>query len=154
MMSNLMTAIANRNVNTVGNLVADCLVSDQGLDDSDAHGRTALMYAVANNWPEVVSLLLSSNADKDIMDSRKYTALQVAALHGYEKCLILLIPGSDQTELDLALIRACKWERSTCLRELLEAGADPCAIHEDFCPITDSNMDIKTLLNSYVIEHA
>ena len=61
------------------------------VNQQDAEGQTALIYAAKNGYPEVAELLLSQGAKTEIKDQFGRTALTVATIHGQIEVVQLLI---------------------------------------------------------------
>jgi len=76
------------------------------------HNKTALHYAAENGHHETVRLLLRLGANPNILDSRKYTALDVAKTEEVKQILISSgsMNGSDLPKVLLAIPRkgSCK----------------------------------------------
>lgn len=75
----------------------DEIVRDpDSIDVTDAGGRTALTWAAARGDEDTVALLLSYNADPDIMDNKTYTPLKLAAIQHHAGCVeLLLMAGAE-----------------------------------------------------------
>ena len=90
------------------------------LDDVDADNRTALMWAVENGYPEIVSLLIEAGVDVDIEDASGRTALVLAEEAG-------------KTEIAL-LFRACRVGQELNPDESCEvSGAGTLGVRTDGC---------------------
>ncbi len=71
-------------------------VASPGIDERDAHGRTALMIAALNDEPEKVRCLIEEGADINILDNEGYTALNYAYIdHSFKPAEILIDNGAD-----------------------------------------------------------
>lgn len=70
-----MTALLNNNANP--NL-------------TDAHGTTALIYAVQFKNPAILKILLSHNADKSKIDDKGKTAFEYAVFSNNDEIINLL----------------------------------------------------------------
>jgi len=68
-----------------------------------ANGRTPLSFAVEENEPEIVSLLLAAGADVNAKNKSGSTALIIAAMENNnpEVLNVLIQAGADVTEADL-----------------------------------------------------
>jgi ankyrin repeat protein len=132
----LMTAARTGSVDSVKLLLAhDAKV--------DAHeikrGQTALMWAVAENHPEVVQVLLEHKADVHVKSNSGFTPLLFAAQQGnLDLAKILLAAGADVDEATPdygnALVVASASGHEALSQFLLEKGADPNSA--DSCGIT------------------
>ena len=90
------------------------------LDDVDADNRTALIWAVENGYPEIVSLLIDAGADIDVEDANGRTALVLAEEAG-------------KTEIAL-LVRACRVGQELNPGESCDvSGAGTLSIRTDGC---------------------
>ena len=70
------------------------------LDSQAAHGHTAMMYAVAYNYPDVVELLLDSGANPNVKAENGETALHIALRkRNFESSLALI--KNENTRLDI-----------------------------------------------------
>ncbi len=61
------------------------------INEQDHFGHTALILAVINNHPEVLTALIKAGADIEIMTSYGYTPLMTAAITGHVICAEILI---------------------------------------------------------------
>ncbi|XP_056643121.1 ankyrin repeat domain-containing protein 6 [Diorhabda sublineata] len=98
----------------------------------DEHGRTALHLAAANGHREVVRLLVSVAAPREVdgLDGAGCTALQRAAASGHEEVIRLVLArgaevnGQDSVHGNTALHEAAWKGYSRTVRLLASAGAD------------------------------
>ncbi|PGG96211.1 hypothetical protein AJ79_09680 [Helicocarpus griseus UAMH5409] len=101
------------------------------LDTQDAKfTRSALGWAVRNEYEPVVKLLLSAGADPDVPDYRKQTPLSVAAEFGLEGLVSLFLEHKAQVDStdyygQTPLSFAAKNGHTSVVARLLEAGANP-----------------------------
>ena len=86
------------------------LEPNQNLNQKDAYGQTALMYAASQNTAEAVQILIYSGADPNIQSDDGWTALMYAARDNPEVIKTLLANQADpdllnsngKTALDIA----------------------------------------------------
>ena len=99
---------------------------DGAIDERDAHGRTALHYAVLGGHVEVVRLLLERGAPPEARDIRGYTPL--ALIQGSaEIAQLLLAHGADpnaQLEGWSTLLYLAMFQPPEVLAPLIDAGGD------------------------------
>ncbi len=86
--------------------------------------RTALIGAAEAGDLVAVRALLDAGADPRHRDQEGWTALRIAAYHGYPDAVGELIPVSDAGEIDAAMLLAAVGGDVGVLDRLLEAGAD------------------------------
>ncbi len=108
--------------------------SGAALEEKDKAGGTALFWAAARGYREIVAFLLDHKADINTQDSFRNTPLIAAADGEYEDVLSLLIlRGADVNicnhVLKSALIELCYRGSAEAVRLLIGAGAD--TDHED-----------------------
>ena len=97
------------------------------LDEADATGSTALMYAVRGGHDEIVVMLLEAGASLDRQSPSGETALHLAARNGRtESARLLLRAGADfglrDSEGHTPLYRAVEARRADII-EMLQAAA-------------------------------
>lgn len=106
-------------------------VAPAEIDDVDAAGRTALMYAIADGNSEIALLLIEAGAGLNICDREGATALHFAAREKNKEIAQELIRmGAEidardaygNTPLSNAVFASCG--ENGIIRILLEAGAD------------------------------
>jgi ankyrin repeat protein len=98
-------------------------------DAVDSRGRTAVYYAIENNRPENVELLIEKKAAVNVRDEDGWTPLILATHENHlEIVRILLRAGAklDEKSEDgmTALHIACKWDHPGVVEALLKAGAN------------------------------
>ncbi|XP_054844101.1 LOW QUALITY PROTEIN: cortactin-binding protein 2 [Eublepharis macularius] len=107
------------------------LLNEEGLNinDSSEDGYSALYSAAMNGHTDCVRLLLTSEAQVDLVDKNGFTPLCSAVAQGHCKCAELLIMyradinhAAERGETPLYL--ACGNGNDECVKLLLEAGAD------------------------------
>jgi ankyrin repeat protein len=84
-------------------LLRELLEAGARVDDRDASGRTALMYAASGPNFESVQLLLEWDADPLVVDqAERFTALMFAAAEGHADVVRLLVNhGADRNVTDV-----------------------------------------------------
>jgi ankyrin repeat protein len=71
---------------------------DEEVEEEDPYRGTPLHLAAADGDAEAVSALLNAEFMTDVRDGEGYTALHIAALHGHEGPVTMLLQkGADQT---------------------------------------------------------
>ncbi|XP_070611563.1 cortactin-binding protein 2 isoform X2 [Erythrolamprus reginae] len=137
------------------------LLNEEGLNinDSCEDGCSALYSAARNGHTDCVRLLLTSEAQVDLIDKNGYTPLCSAVAQGHCKSAELLIlyhanvnHAAERGETPLHL--ACKNENIECVKLLLEAGADRSANTSDgwtpfHAAVDADNVDCLKLLMYY-----
>jgi ankyrin repeat protein len=138
----------------VGDVESAKLLIDAGanVNDADAWGVTATVYAAHSGYRDILELLLANNADPNLA-AAGFTALHVAILRRDEKmALDLLAKGanpntplttwtptrrsSKDLHFDPALVGAtpfwlaARFQQPNVMRELVKYGADPKFVHE------------------------
>ena len=117
----LMTAASNGDFSGVEQAVAE----GQDVNEKDAEGTDALMYAVYAEETDIISYLLENGADANTSDDYS-TALGTAVMYGnYEVALQLLDNGADPYMPDAENTTAMDYMEASSeaeLRELLETG--------------------------------
>lgn len=102
----------------------------RGVSLSDPIGRLRpLEYAIINDLPDIVELLLQLGADPTLPGSEGIRSIPLAAIHGRTACLKILLAGASPT-IDLlddegatALHWAARAGHHEALTLLLQAGA-------------------------------
>ncbi len=98
------------------------------VNDGNKDGMTALMFAVENNSPDVVQVLLDAGADVNAEDKKKRTALDFAKRRKSsvpEMVKMLLDAGASARKWpDDAFLELCKAGTAEEIREALECGAN------------------------------
>ena len=100
------------------------------VNDRNQEGMTALMFAVENNSPEVVQVLLDAGADVNAKDQQKRTVLirAVKKKSSPEMVKMLLSAGADVNAQDekkrTVLMYAARYSDLKVLKILVDAGAD------------------------------
>lgn len=99
-----------------------------GLDETNVHGQTALMWAAGHGCAPLCSLLLAEGALTEAVDSGGWTALFRAAWHGRRAAISVLIrAGADvncQSAKYTPLMAAARFGHAAVVERLLLAGAD------------------------------
>lgn len=129
----LMTAARTGNVELVKALLAR---GARGNAAEQRRGQTALMWAVAEQHPEVTRILLTHGADVHARSKGGFTPLLFAAQSGdLESARILLTAGADVNESTpedgTALVVASASGHEAVAIFLLDKGADPNATDEN-----------------------
>ena len=97
---------------------------------SDLAGRTPIFYAVENDKPEAVRLLLMAGADPNAQDNTGATPLMIASAKNYQDCVTLLLQqkGIDTTLKDHmgrnAVMYSTYAPDVTAVQKLIAANAD------------------------------
>jgi ankyrin repeat protein len=88
---------------------------------------TPLHWAVENNDPNMLSLLLTFGADQTIEDITNFTPFERALSKENWSCVIALcqFPSLDPKYYSAALVKAAKANQYQAVKALLGAGADP-----------------------------
>ena len=113
------------------NELSDASILGKLIDELQGLGAaSALHIAVKNKQPEMVKLLLSYNANSNILDPGKCTPLHWAAARGLVEIVeLLLLAGADPDIQDLAkstaLHEAVRKENIAIIELLLKHNADP-----------------------------
>jgi len=101
------------------------------LDETNAHGQTALMWAAGHGFAPLCALLLEAGVRKEAVDSGGWTALFRAAWHGREAAVSVLIrAGADVNSRGAKytpLMAAARFGHKSVVERLLLANADPAA---------------------------
>lgn len=105
---------------------------------ADEHtGRTALHWAAVKGYRNILSTLLNANADPQMVDLQRNTALHLSAEHGHDDCVEALLRfhnDGQKSQLDCnvvnlngdtPLFRASKWGYRGIVKLLLKYGASP-----------------------------
>lgn len=108
--------------------VAYWLARGIDLNAVDGQGNTALVYASAQGYPEVVKLLIAHQVDLDEIGGQ-WTALMAAAYHGHRKIVEMLVAAGATLELKnpygrTALAYAVFNNQLATAEALLMGGAD------------------------------
>jgi len=98
-------------------------------DAVDSTGRSALYYAIENNRPENVELLIEKKASVNVRDEDGWTPLILATHENRPRIVEILLKAGAKTEDKsedglTALHVACKWDYPEIVELLLEAGAN------------------------------
>ena len=109
--------------------VAALLEQDIDVNERAEYGWTALLYAAAQGYPQIVQLLLHAGANPDIGNVHGVTPLMFGARYGNsEVCEALLEYGANTDCRDVygmtALISATKNGHADVVELLLRAGAN------------------------------
>ena len=100
------------------------------VNDRNQEGMTALMFAVENNSPKIVQVLLNVGADANARDKQDMTVLMRAVMKksSKEMVIMLLDDGADANARDkqgmTALMFAVENNSPEVVQVLLDAGAD------------------------------
>jgi hypothetical protein len=94
------------------------------------YGKLAMFYAVGQNHPEIVRLLLDRGSRADVLDEGKATPLQWATRHGYTAMMKLLLDrgarvNHSDEDGNTALHFAARRGDAEPVRLLLACGANP-----------------------------
>jgi len=108
-----------------------------GLDETNEHGQTALMWAAGHGCGPLCSLLLAEGALTEAVDSGGWTALFRAAWHGRRAAISVLIRAGADVNCQSAkaprwtapaeytpLMAAARFGHAAVVERLLLAGAD------------------------------
>ena len=109
--------------------VKELLKQDIDVNERAEAGWTALLYASAQGYPQIVRLLLDAGANPDVGNVHKITPLMYGARYGNLEVCRLLIEHGAVTDLQdvygsTALIVATAYGHADLVDELLEAGAN------------------------------
>ena len=74
------------------------LQNNADINSRDSKGRTPLLYATSNNFPDIIRLLLQHNGDIDSRDIKGRTPLSYAASRGHIAVVKLLLEGSSNAD--------------------------------------------------------
>lgn len=88
---------------------------------------TALHWAVQNNSPEMVALLLRHGAKPTLMDDLGLTPLSLAVSRGFWPCVVALCKNTalQEKEYSEALLAAARANQYQAVKALLAVGAKP-----------------------------
>jgi ankyrin repeat protein len=106
------------------------LILNHGFDinrTSTVTGRTPLMEASSSGFPAIVAQLLAKGAEPNIIDSTGRTAL----LHCVEGSGATIAKGEYVSGVGLVELPRQPTDPTSCVRLLLEAGADPSLTSQD-----------------------
>jgi len=99
-----------------------------GLDETNVHGQTALMWAAGHGRAPLCALLLAEGAFTEAVDSGGWTALFRAAWHGRRAAISVLIRAGADVDCQSAkytpLMAAARFGHAPVVERLLLAGAD------------------------------
>ncbi|MGQ0676584.1 MAG: ankyrin repeat domain-containing protein [Rhodospirillales bacterium] len=109
--------------------VARTLIRGQSANTADSNGRTAMMYAAAGGYVEIIEILVKNKANVRIKDKQGRSALYWAAAMGHEDALELLLklgaPANDPDRQGTTpLMVASRRGFEGVVRQLLAAKAD------------------------------
>ncbi|MBN2836083.1 MAG: ankyrin repeat domain-containing protein [Candidatus Delongbacteria bacterium] len=109
--------------------VVEAIKNHADVNEKAEAGWTPLLYAVAQGYPKIVSILLDAGANPEISNVNKITPLMYSARYGNtEICKILLDHEVDLDTQDIygmtALIVAARDGHKEIVELLLKAGAD------------------------------
>ena len=109
-------------------VVQSLMASGAGLNVTDQHGRTALMWAAQGGHMDVVHVLHEAGTDVMLVDTSSDTALTIAAWHEHDNLLEYLAPHSNLSHCEHeegmdALHLAVAKDNLNCVSVLLQAGA-------------------------------
>ncbi|KAH8691186.1 hypothetical protein BGW36DRAFT_305298, partial [Talaromyces proteolyticus] len=97
---NNMTAVHIAAFFGLRDILISSIVSGNGLDEKDSHGRTSLSYAAENGHESTVQLLLEEpHIDYNSMDVNNRTPLSWAAENGHQQVVQLLIYEGARIDL-------------------------------------------------------
>jgi ankyrin repeat protein len=114
------------------NCVKILLAHDAEINQEDCHGKTALMHAVARGHVEIVQMLIEAQAAinivKDSLLHECESALTVAASHGQDKCVEILLANKAEADYQTlfkhtALMLAAKQGHCKVVARLIAAHA-------------------------------
>ena len=111
--------------------VKELLEKGADVNEKDADGRTALMYASFNGYSEVVNELLKHNADVNLTDINGRSALMFAASGPFHETVKILLEKNaepnirDNQEHFTAFMFAAAEGQLENIKVLLEFGANP-----------------------------
>ena len=97
----------------------------------EVKGKTALMYAVGHDFPDIAAELLVKGEDVNIMNDAGKNALQLAKETNHTDVAKLLEAWGDQGTLNKEIFTAASKGRGRLISGLLRAGADLEAKDED-----------------------
>lgn len=102
----------------------------------DKDGRSALMCAVVNNEPALAEILISANADVNLLDNYGYSSIIRASSKGNAECLEVLLkanadPDSANKKGKTCLMLAVQNKRTKCVELLLKHGASTSVVDKD-----------------------
>ncbi|XP_066140204.1 ankyrin repeat domain-containing protein 27-like [Euwallacea fornicatus] len=103
------------------------------INHRDCSGKTAIHYASACGFQDIVLLLINCKADVNMPDNDRNTPLHLACDKGHENCVKGFIYSSYYVEINLQnnsgetpLFLATRWGYFDIVRILLENGASVC----------------------------
>jgi hypothetical protein len=114
---------------------------DQKQGFASEHGTRALFRAIANHRIPIVRAILDSGVNIDARSRQGYTALMIAASHGYDEIVgMLLSNGADLTPIDAngrnALQLARESGQKGCIKLLIDASRATIETASDALPAT------------------
>ena len=109
--------------------VSRSIIRGQSPNTSDANGRTAMMYAAAGGYIDIIQVLAKNKANVRMKDKQGNSALYWAAASGHEDaCEVLLQLGAAVNDADrqgtTPLMVAARRGLDGVVRQLLAAKAD------------------------------
>lgn len=117
-------------------LAQACVSRGISVGEKDVYGRTALHYATSGGHPDLVSYLLSINADPVAVDTDGNTPLLLAIIEGRISCVKILLDHTSSTSTStiieplmsvsndlIPLSLACQYGHEEVARLLLHKGA-------------------------------
>ncbi len=105
------------------------ILPQSDLNQKDAYGATALLYAARRGDPAIVALLIDAGSDVNQTTRSGNSALMVAAEHGHTRAAqVLLDAKADVHQFNLfganALILAAEAGTPSLVRSLIDAGSN------------------------------
>lgn len=130
-----------------------CLKKGCNVNEKDANGNTALIFAVNEGDLKMTKLLIDANADVNVKTNNGSIALMIAALKGYSGIVKLLIDANadinaKSKEGETALMYAVGKNYIEVVKLLINANVDINAKSNNGCTALRyaNNNEIKTLL--------
>ncbi|XP_011631073.1 uncharacterized protein LOC105423122 isoform X1 [Pogonomyrmex barbatus] len=87
----------------------------QNINSCDSDGKTALIYAVIANKPDIVRILLEHNVNTSVTDVNNLSAKDIANTKGFTEISVLLTRTKDKEE---TIVKMCEIFQITTWRDL------------------------------------